>query len=64
VLDHPDAAVTNAKSEFEIAKLPVSDHEFKVWHEKAGFLKPLKLKVTPGDNEPASIEIASDALKK
>ncbi len=38
VLDHPYAAVTNTKGEFEIKNLPVGRHRFRVWHERAGLL--------------------------
>ena len=38
-LDHPFAAVTNDKGEFEIPGLPAGTHRFKVWHEGAGFLQ-------------------------
>lgn len=38
ILDHPYVAVTNAKGEFAIEKLPVGTYEFRVWHEKAGYV--------------------------
>ncbi|MDC0261679.1 hypothetical protein OAK47_00510 [Planctomycetaceae bacterium] len=45
VVDHPYAAVTNEKGEFEIGELPDGTHEFRVWHEKAGYLEK-KLEIT------------------
>ena len=45
VVDHPYAAVTNEKGEFEIGELPDGTHDFRVWHEKAGYLEK-KLEVT------------------
>ncbi|MBD3675634.1 MAG: hypothetical protein HUJ26_19150 [Planctomycetaceae bacterium] len=45
VVDHPYAAVTNEKGEFEIGELPDGEHDFRVWHEKAGYLEK-KLSVT------------------
>ena len=38
VLDHPYAAVTNTRGEFEIKNLPAGRHHFRVWHERAGLL--------------------------
>jgi hypothetical protein len=38
VLDHPYAAVTDATGRFAIPDLPVGSYDFKVWHEKAGYL--------------------------
>lgn len=38
VLDHPYGAITDADGKFEIADLPAGKHEFKVWHEKVGYL--------------------------
>ncbi|HEY1064771.1 MAG TPA: hypothetical protein VGE52_01620 [Pirellulales bacterium] len=34
----PYVAVTNAQGEFEIADLPAGQHQFRVWHERAGYL--------------------------
>jgi hypothetical protein len=45
VVDHPYAAVTNDKGEFEIGELPDGTHAFRVWHEKSGYLEK-KLEVT------------------
>ena len=51
VIDHPFAAVTNEKGEFEIQGLPDGEHTFRVWQKKAGYLeKSLKIKVK-GDSE-------------
>jgi hypothetical protein len=38
-LEHPFAAVTNEKGEFEIPNLPAGTHKFKVWHEGSKFLE-------------------------
>lgn len=52
VLDHPYAAATNAKGEFEIKNLPVGDHEFRLWHERKGYLdRKFKVSVKAGDNQ-------------
>lgn len=53
VLDHPYAAATDAKGNFTIKNLPAGDHEFRVWHERAGYIdRKYKVKVGAGDNEP------------
>lgn len=39
VVDHPWAAVTDADGRFSIEGIPAGEQEFKVWHEKAGFLE-------------------------
>ncbi len=57
VLDHPYAAVTNEKGEFEIADLPVGEHEIKVWQEKIGWVvKSQTVKVKDGANEIPTIK--------
>lgn len=39
VLDHPYATVTDQYGRFAIHQLPVGDCEFRIWHERAGFLE-------------------------
>jgi hypothetical protein len=64
ILDHPYAAVTNAKGEFEIADLPVGEHEFRVWQEKAGYLeKTYKVTVKAGENKLTPIKVQAATLK-
>jgi hypothetical protein len=50
LLDHPFMAVTDAEGRFEIPDLPPGTHQFKVWHERSGYLDK-KLEVTV-DDEP------------
>lgn len=38
VLDHPYAAVTDKDGKFKIDNLPAGEHEFRVWHERKGWL--------------------------
>ena len=62
VVDHPYAAATNAKGEFEIKNLPVGEHEFRLWHERKGYLdRKFKVTVKAGDNEldPVSYELST-----
>lgn len=61
VVDHPYAAVTDKEGKFSIPNLPVGDHEFRVWHERKGYLdRKYKVKVKKGDNElkPVDVKIA------
>lgn len=39
VLDHPWGAVTDADGRFELPELPPGDYQFRIWHERAGFLE-------------------------
>ncbi|MEX2288043.1 MAG: carboxypeptidase regulatory-like domain-containing protein [Planctomycetaceae bacterium] len=61
-LEHPFAAVTDEKGEFEIAELPAGTHKFKVWHEGAGFLER-NLSVTVNANAVTEQEIPYPATK-
>lgn len=38
VLDHPYAAITDAEGKFTMTKLPAGEHEFRVWHERSGWV--------------------------
>lgn len=56
ILDHPYAAVSKEDGTFEIKGLPVGQHSFRVWHEKAGYLdRGLKITVT-ASNEPLAVD--------
>jgi hypothetical protein len=56
ILDHPYAAVTNERGQFEIANLPVGEHEFRIWQEKAGYLdRDCQITVKEGGNELPSL---------
>ena len=49
VVDHPYAAVTATDGTFEIKDLPVGENEFRVWHERPGYVeKSLKVMVKAG----------------
>lgn len=39
ILDHPYAALSATDGTFSIKKLPVGEHEFRIWHERVGYLK-------------------------
>lgn len=38
ILDHPYAAVSDKDGKFKIENLPEGDHEFRVWHERVGYV--------------------------
>lgn len=65
VLDHPYAAITNETGEFEIQNLPIGNVEFRVWHEKVGYVeKSFKVTVVEGDNKLAPIIVKAETLTK
>jgi plastocyanin len=64
-VDHPYAAVTDKDGKFSIAGLPAGEHEFRVWHEKVGYInRKYVVKVKAGDNPQKAIEVSGDGLKK
>ena len=64
VVDHPYAAVTDKEGKFTIPNLPVGEHEFRVWHERSGYLdRKYAVKVTKGDVALKPLEVSVDKLK-
>jgi hypothetical protein len=64
-LDHPFAAVTDAKGKFEIKNLPVGTHEFRVWHEEVGLLeKRLVVEVTAGKRTKVNLKYTAERFEK
>ncbi|MDA0835090.1 MAG: hypothetical protein O2955_04905 [Planctomycetota bacterium] len=61
-LEHPFAAVTDADGNFEIPDLPSGTHEFKVWHEKIGYVERA-YKVTISGGAPTEVKISVGAAK-
>lgn len=59
VIDHPFAALTDAKGEFKIENVPAGEHEFRIWQEQAGYVeKSIMIKVKAGENtELKTIEV-------
>lgn len=55
-LDHPYGALTDKAGFFEISNLPAGEHQFRVWHEKAGFLDR-DYPVTIEANQTTRVEI-------
>ena len=65
VVDHPYAAATDEKGNFTIKNLPVGEHEFRVWHERAGYLdRKYVVKVASGDNPQTPIEVEASQLEE
>lgn len=63
VQDHPYVAVTNAQGEFEIANLPLGEHDFSVWHERTGYIqKSLKINVRQEAHKLDPIQIPAEKL--
>ncbi len=71
ILDHPYAVVTNEKGEFKIDKIPAGEHEFVLWHERAGYLSDLdensrrgfKVTVTDRGSKTKDFKVTADMLK-
>jgi hypothetical protein len=61
IVDHPYATKTNSEGDFVIPNLPPGEHEFRVWHERKGYIHRKLLirveagKVTKVDFEPVSL---------
>jgi hypothetical protein len=65
IVDHPFAAVTGDAGEFQIADLPVGQHEFNIWHEKVGYLhRNLKIEVKADEATTLeTIEVPAEKFK-
>jgi hypothetical protein len=66
IVDHPYAVVSNDKGEFEIDKLPAGKHEFRVWHERVGYVeRSLKVEVEPdGVTDLGEIKVPAAKFEK
>lgn len=66
VVDHPYAAVTDAKGKFKIENLPVGEHSFTVWHETAGYInRTYKVTVKANDTlKLDSVKVPLASFKK
>ncbi|MGD9857174.1 MAG: hypothetical protein AB7U20_19690 [Planctomycetaceae bacterium] len=61
-VEHPWAAVSDADGYFEITGLPAGELEFRLWHERMGYVeKSVKITVADGDVVEKSFEV--DAVK-
>jgi hypothetical protein len=65
IIDHPYAAITNDKGEFEIANLPAGPHEFVVWQESCGYLeKKYAVTIKEGDNQEKPLKYTAAQILK
>jgi hypothetical protein len=65
VLDHPYAAITNERGEFEIPVLPEGDHELRVWHERIGYIeRSMVVTVKKGLNLLPAMTVAAERFQK
>jgi hypothetical protein len=55
VCDHPYAAITDAEGKFTIENLPEGTHDFRIWHERKGWIDR-KYKVTVKGGETTELE--------
>lgn len=62
VLDHPYGAISGTDGTFEIKHLPAGVHEFRIWHERMGWVRPPSdekfFKVTIKPDEMTTLDIA------
>lgn len=71
ILDHPYAAVTDEKGKFTIKKLPAGQYEFRVWHERVGYVgagtrRGFEVTLEDGDEEtvgPFKVPLSKFALE-
>ena len=56
ILDHPYAAVTNAKGEFSMKDVPVGSYTIEAWHEALGKVKMADVKVESGKTSKIKLE--------
>jgi hypothetical protein len=56
ILDHPYAAVTNAKGEFAIKDIPAGTYTVEAWHEALGKVKIANVKVESGKASKTKLE--------
>ncbi|MEZ5942043.1 MAG: hypothetical protein R3C18_11670 [Planctomycetaceae bacterium] len=66
VLDHPYGTFTDAQGWFRIEKLPVGQHEFRIWHERYGWIdRAWKVDVVPGETKfPARHVTAPEEFRR
>ena len=49
IVDHPYAVITDAEGRFTMENVPAGELEFRVWHERAGYIdRKFKVKVESG----------------
>ena len=77
ILDHPYAAKTDEHGNFKIEKLPAGEHQFRVWHERVGYINidkaysvtknrkdSLTIKIGGGETALKPIEVPVELLNQ
>ena len=66
ILDHPYAAITDKQGRFKIEKLPAGDVEFRVWHERVGYVDRKFTATIKGGQETKidAVKVAADRFKE
>lgn len=78
ICDHPYVAVSNKDGHFKIQNVPVGEHRFMFWQEKAGYLSDVtvqgrqeswrrgtkELALKPGDNDLGDIVVQPSLFEK
>lgn len=63
IVDHPYAAKTDERGEFEIRNLPVGEHNFRIWHETKGYLeKNLSVVIEDGQTTVHDMNLVTAGL--
>jgi len=69
--DNPYMAISALDGTFKIAKLPVGELEFQVWHERVGYLDApdwskgrFQMTIRPGTNDLDTIKLAPSMFEK
>lgn len=68
VVDHPYAALTDKEGKFKIEKLPAGEYQFRVWHEKAGWVdsgakRGFDVTVKDGEAKLDPVKVPLDAFR-
>ncbi|QDV18659.1 hypothetical protein Pan153_33190 [Gimesia panareensis] len=71
VQSHPYFALTDETGTFQIKNLPVGEWEFRIWHEKVGYLAAreewqkgrIKEQIKPGKNDLGVIKVSPEMLQ-
>lgn len=62
-VNHPWVAVTDKNGNFEITGLPAGDLEFRMWHERVGYVeRSIEVTTTEGETVEKSFEVDASKL--
>lgn len=60
ITDHGCVAVTDADGRFEISNVPFGDWEFRMWHERPGYLNEISIDGVPKTLKRGTLKISID----